>query len=171
MQIIAATPLEFWANHTGFEPATIAALAESRVSQGLVRAACRQRDAEWAAVLLRHRFDPALVAVLPPADADAALARLVGTAGDELLAPLFAASPTAWSPAASRAVIERLRRAGTPLARMHAGAVLASRLHPSTGPEVERWLQALPDNDQARPNVRALAHALSIRQTIAQELR
>lgn len=170
-QMVAATPLAIWEDHLGLDPATVVRLANSReVRHGLVLAARRQGSPRWAAALLAHHPTPSLLAVLPPAEADVALGRLLGTTTDAQVGALLDATPGPWSVATSRAVLTRLRVAKTTGALQYALAVLATRLHPAVTGDIERWATDLGDDDHARRFVRGLARALSIRQTIAREL-
>jgi hypothetical protein len=80
------------------------------------------------------------------------------------------AAPGPWDTALSALAVERAR-AAPPAALPRIVPLLAWRLDTAVLPGVEAWIEALPAREErARGEVRALAHALSIRATIAQEL-
>lgn len=170
-QIVAATPLRIWEDHLGVDPAGAVALAvdEPEVLSGWEQAAMRQGDGRWASVLLTLRWSPGLVGVLEPAAAVAYLSRAVGrrTVPDAEVVESIAAVPGPWPVDCSRRVIERVRTLPGPLAGMTL-PYLSTRLDPSVLPAVEEWIGAIPE-DRLRRDVRGLAHALSIRQTIHRE--
>ena len=168
-QIVAATPLLFWERHLGLDAAAVARLVDTpEVAKGLAAAAARQRDRVWANALLVHHPDPGLLAVVAPEDVDVHVAVVLGAATDPLVPATLAAIPAPWSPFTSRAAVERLKAGKTSGPLQSSASTLARSLHPGT--DLEAWVASLKDNEHARRQVRGLAHALSIRQTIAQEL-
>lgn len=171
-RIVGSAPLSVWAPHLGTPPAEAVAKAAADAPELLAaweRAAVAQRDEEWALALLRHHASPALVGVLSPPAARryAEEALRVSTPPDARFLDALAV-PGPWDAALSALAVERSRSA--PPATV-AGIVgtLAARLHPSVLPLVEAWIEDVPD-ERPRRDVRALAHTLSIRATIAQEL-
>ncbi len=132
------------------------------------RAALAQRDEQWALALLRHHPSPALVGVLSPPAARryAEEALRTSTPPDARFFDALAV-PGPWDAPLSRLVVERSRSAPSATLPRITGA-LAARLDPSVLPLVEDWIEDMAD-DRPRRDVRALAHALSIRATIAQE--
>jgi hypothetical protein len=172
LQIVAATPLDRWEHQLDLEPAAIARLAAEHreVGLGLALAAARQRDARWASALVAHVPDRGLLPVLPPAEVSHALGRILAAEKDLGVATALALVPGPWSAATSAVALDRLRAATSTGPLQQATPTLADRLHPGAAAAIERWVADLKDADQARSHVRALAHALSIRQTIVQEL-
>ena len=77
------------------------------------------------------------------------------------------AVPGPWDAALSKLAVER-SRAAPPASLPRISGALAARLDPSVLPVVEEWIEDTAD-ERALRDVRALAHALSIRATIAQE--
>jgi hypothetical protein len=171
IQIVGATPLRFWAE-LGLTPGDTVHLAadQPELVLGLVRAAGQQRDGEWAGELLKVRSDPALLRVLPPEAAHAALGSVLGRCGDAAVAGLLAAVPRPWPPGPTQTVIARLVACRNAVAIEQALPHLAAAGDPATGAAVERWIDSLGPHDRLRHQLRGVAHALSIRQTIAQEL-
>lgn len=127
-QILSATPLATW----GDAQAALAAARAGEWAELLVGAwavaAARQRDATWAESILHVTPDlPDLLAILPPARAEALTARVLS--GETL--PWLAHLAHAWSEPFSRAVVAALQRAcdRQPPAARDALAVAAPRLH------------------------------------------
>jgi hypothetical protein len=171
VQIVASTPLSWWTARFGGTATDLVAVPHpAEVRTGWVQAAARQRDAAWAEALLGVAPGAAaLLAVLPPGTAHAALERSLPAAKDAAVAKLLAAVPGPWPAGLSRAVLARLRVVKGAVAVEHALGVVATRADPSVGEDVEGWLAGV-DDDRRRRLVREAAHALSIRQTIAREL-
>lgn len=168
IQLVAAAPLSFWTEEVGLDPGSTVRMAGTDVQVGLGLAARRQRAVDWALALLPHHPDPALLGVLPPDQAAAALERLLARTPDEQVAAVVSAVPGPWSLATSRVALDRLGAAKTAGALHQALAVLAARLHPAAAVDVEAWLDGVSvSRDQHA--LRGLVHTLSIRRTIAQE--
>ena len=89
---------------------------------------------------------------------------------DPQLLDLLGAVAGPWPARTSGAVLVRLRSLKPGVAVVQALGVVAGALDPAVLPEVERWVAELPEDDTTRRAVRGLAHLLSIRRTIAQEL-
>lgn len=170
-QIVASTPLATWEPHLGLAPEEAVAKAAADAPELVAaweRVAVAQGDEPWALALLRHHPSPALVGVLsPPAArryAEDALRR--STPPDARYLDALAV-PGPWDAALSELAVERSR--SVPAAVLpRIAAVLADRLDPAVLPRVEAWIEEVAD-ERPRRDVRALAHALSIRATIAQE--
>jgi hypothetical protein len=171
VQIVGATPLRFWAE-LGLTPGDTVRLAadQPELVLGLVRAAVQQGNAEWAGALLNVWSDPALLRVLPPEEAHAALGPVLDRSGDAAVAGLLADVPRPWPSGPTRTVIARLVACRNAVAVEQALPHLAAAGDPAAGVAVERWIDSLGPHDRLRQQLRAVAHALSIRQTIAQEL-
>jgi hypothetical protein len=171
VQIVAATPLGFWPEHLGVTPKEVGRVADSQeLLLGLTLAATRQHDAAWAAALLAHHADPSLLAVLPPDQVDAVLPHALAAVKDEEVGRLIGNLLTPWSMRTSQAVVARLR-AGKAKTAVHAHIpTLATGLDPAVAPDVEAWVDDLRGDEHTRRHLRSVAHALTIRQTIAQEL-
>ncbi|MGH9222734.1 MAG: DUF5691 domain-containing protein [Acidimicrobiales bacterium] len=170
-QIMAATPLGLWEGHLDADPAEVVKLArdEPEVLEGWRQAAARQGDARWAAALLDRSLDPALLAVLPPADAARRLDDALGSRStpDPVLLDAMAAVPGPWPLALSHHAIDRMRKTSDLIVPI-AIEVLAGRADPSVLPAVEDWITHAPLEGLKR-QLRLLAHALSIRLTIDRE--
>lgn len=171
-QIVAATPLDIWEPHLGMEPAEAVAKAaeeSTEVRNGWLWAALAQRHERWALALLGHEPGAALVGALSPESArryatDAL--RKASVPDARFLAALAAPGP--WDPALSALAVEKSRAVpGNPLLSTVVGR-LAWRLDPIVLPAIEAWIEQLGE-ERSRREVRALAHALSIRATIAEE--
>ena len=173
-RIVAATPLDVWEPHLGMPPTEAvagAAAGSPDVLAGWEQAALAQRDERWARALLDHHPSPALVDVLSPPHARRYAADCLRRAvpPDARFFDALAA-PGPWDTALSALAVERAR-AAPPAALPRIVPLLAWRLDTAVLPGVEAWIEALPAREErARGEVRALAHALSIRATIAQEL-
>jgi hypothetical protein len=84
---------------------------------------------------------------------------------------LLDARPGPWSAALSRTVISRLRAGGDKVVPLlQSIPTLAVSLDPSVAPDLEAWIGDLADADTVRRQVRQLAHALTLRASIAKEL-
>lgn len=171
VQIVGATPLAFWSEHLGIQPSDAGKVADSNeLLLGLTIAAARQHDPEWAAALLAHHPDPRLLTVLRPEQLDAVLPHALAAVKDEEVGRLVGAVPAPWSLRTSQAVVARLR-AGKAKTAVHAHIPsLATGLDPAVAPDVEAWVDDLRGDENTRRHLRGVAHALTIRQTIAQEL-
>jgi hypothetical protein len=114
-QVVAATPLGTWPAQLGRPPAELVRMAVVAQANELVAgweaAAIAQGDAEWARALLSGRPDvaPGLVAVLPPAEADAFVLRLAHDVTLLRTVALVRGQPAPWSAALTEAVLEALR--------------------------------------------------------------
>jgi hypothetical protein len=171
-QIVAAAPLAWWTPRAGATPAEVVALGERReLRRGWAVAAARQRDTAWAEALLAVEPDPALLGVLPAGRAATLLAPRLASAKDAAVPSLLAAVPGPWPEPLSAAAVERLRGAKNGVAVEHALGFLAARADPSVVGAVESWITELGKDDRRRRLAREAAHALTIRRTIAEELR
>lgn len=178
-QLVAGTPLSFWAEELGHQPAELVALAAGgspEVVTGLELAAVAQAgraEPGWAVALFRHRPAPAVLAALPPdlaaAELAAALAR--GLAPRPSVAELLAACPGPWPEPLAEAVLDRYRRlGGQALSEVPSSLpVLAARLDPAALPLVEAWAATLAQQPGLRRRVQTLGHALSLRAVIHRE--
>lgn len=177
-QVLKAVPLQTWADRFCKPPPELVALAKG--SPGLVEAwvaaALSQRDAAWAASLLEARpAASALVSVLPPDQAERAVARTLAVTPDltvQAVAQLLTEVPAPWSLPFSAAVIGWLRHAPVRWASTaRLVSVLAARLSPRVLPELEQFGQARADSAGLGEVLRRLQHALALRHTISEELR
>lgn len=174
VRIVAATPLDVWEPHLGLAPdeAVAKAAGESpEVLDGWETAAVAQRDERWALALLGHRPAAALVGVLPPPAArryaEEAIRRAAVAPPDVRFFDALSL-PGPWDAAFSALVVERVQAVPAATVSSLLG-LLAWRLDPIVLPAVEDWIEKVRD-ERSRRDPRALAHALSIRATIAQEL-
>ena len=80
--------------------------------------------------------------------------------------------PAPWPASLSSAVVRRYADLAekAPLVELVA-PLLVRRLDPVVGPDVERWAGRLPEGSRDRRTLRNLHHALTIRRSIAEELR
>ncbi|MFP5317996.1 MAG: DUF5691 domain-containing protein [Acidimicrobiia bacterium] len=171
-KIVAATPLDVWEPHLGMAPdeAVAKATEESmEVRNGWISAALAQRDERWALALLGHQANAVLVSALSPEAARRYAADALGRSAPpdtHFLAALAAPGP--WDATLSALAVEKARGVtGNPMLSTVVGR-LAWRLDPIVLPAVEAWIEQL-GQEGSRREVRALAHALSIRATIAEE--
>jgi hypothetical protein len=172
IQLIGATPLGFWSGELGLSPgkAVKRAADQAELLQGWVLAASRQSDIEWCRELLRATPDPRLLAALPAAEAHELLPVALERATDAGLAPLLGATPGPWPALLTQWVLHRVRPIENAVARDRALAALATAGDAAVIPELERWIEKLPTHEHLRFLLAEVAHGLSIRQTIAQEL-
>jgi hypothetical protein len=147
IQIVAATPLDFWERELATGPDKIIRLgSESAVLlTGWAQAATRQRNRAWTHHLL-PRIDDAAVTTL------------------------LADAPAPWPPDTSRAIVLRLRSVADRRALLPALTVLPAKLDPAATDDVERWTASLPPDDLIGSRLRALTQVLSVRRAIAEEL-
>jgi hypothetical protein len=146
MKLVSTVPLAWWTAHLDTTPDEVVGYARDhgKLADELINAALRQRDATWAAALLRHGK--------PNVNQAVALVGLV--------------------PSASSALVRNLRGLGDklPAALNQSGTALAASLDPAVVPELEAWVAALADDDNTRRKVRQLIQALTVRASIAKEL-
>jgi hypothetical protein len=171
IQMVAAAPLALWERELGLPPADLLRLSsQPELRHGWSQAAIRQRDVAWAWKLLHARNDgsnAALLSVLPPDRAQAALADLLRTCSDAPLPMALAAVPGPWSRSLTQAVLDRLRATKRKEAVRLALPSLAAA-HTAMGTAVDQFLADLEaDHDHPR-DLRQLAHTLSIRRTISE---
>jgi hypothetical protein len=174
-QLVAAAPLGTWEARLERDPATIVALGADRAElvDGWVAAAVAQRDARWAEALFPVRPQPALLAVVPPAMAEAAATTWLGARPNLVaLSAVLVHLPRPWSGPFSDRLVARLAGLGKEIGpQLHGLApALASGLDPAVAPALVRWSTELGEHDSLRRQVRGVHHALSLRQTIAEEL-
>jgi hypothetical protein len=143
--------------------------SQPELLDGWVIAAARQRDAAWSQELLGVRPHPSLLAALPPEKAQLAAIRAMEASADPAVPRLLAAVPGPWSPRLSAAVVRRLRAMKNAVAVETALATLSLAAGGPIVAEVEAWIGDLGPHDRLRHQLRQVAHALSIRQTIAEE--
>ena len=145
-RIITGTPLSFWTDLTGDDPASIdRRIDDQDVRRGLVAAALAQRDPAWAAALFERTRDPRLLAVAAPAARDALVASALKVrSGHPDVAGLLATVPPPWSAALSTAAIDAARESAYPAAVLqHAGALLAEGLDDAGVHRLDIWLAEL----------------------------
>jgi hypothetical protein len=141
---------------------------------GWVAAAIAQRDARWAEALFPLRPLPALLAPLSARAAEQAAAAWLGPRPNLVaLAALLAHLPRPWGRRFSGLIVERLAGLGKEVGHQLSGLApaLAHGLDPAVAPDLERWAAALDDHDALRRQVRAIHHALSLRQVIIDQFR
>lgn len=170
-QIVAGTPLDVWETHLSATPEEALRLAarEPELIAGWLQAAQSQRNERWLTALLTRQPTPELLAALPAHRARAFLDEIVTreSVADPLIPLLVEAVPGPWPIGLGAKVIHRVRQLPAILASMTL-PTLAARLDPATLPAVEAWIERLP-GQHLRRDVQALAHTLSIRQSIKQE--
>lgn len=162
IQMLAAAPLSTW------DPDWVRK-ADPELVTGWTKAALRQRNHTWLAALARHQPSPELLAALTPDTATEILATQKKL--DARFGGLLAATPGPWPAEFSAELVNRLRAAKAAPVLQLAAPALAEHLHPSALAAVEAWLLTTTDDDKAARRVlRGLAHALTIRSSIAEEL-
>ncbi|GII62451.1 hypothetical protein Skr01_25360 [Sphaerisporangium krabiense] len=112
-QVIAHTPLSFWADHFGLPAKRIVALNigewAREIRLGWERAAVLQNDAEWARALFAVEPLSDLLAVLPPAErADKAAELVHDQPVDGQLIMMLGGLPAPWGAALAQAVLEKI---------------------------------------------------------------
>lgn len=176
VQLLAGTPLDRWTEQFGRPPEELVRLAgdDAVLMQGWSSAAARQRHVGWAtALLLAHPGQAHLLSVVPEPSGSEVFAALLerpgGLSGPEF-SQLVAACPRPWSIDVSRAVVARARAGPDRPGRLALLPVLARGLNPAAADRVEEWINDSHEDDAVRRQVRELHHALTLRQTIAEEL-
>jgi uncharacterized protein DUF5691 len=133
-QIIAAAPLELWAEIVGGDPRRIVALPIADdfapdVHAGWRRAAVREGNVEWARALLdvsdHGPSDPELAALLPHAERQARVVRFLQRGTTELAAELQSCPPP-WGRRLGGAVLGYLGREGRREGSVPVGMVLGT---------------------------------------------
>jgi hypothetical protein len=150
-QVVAAAPLD--TGTWGPAPPPLPPTGEhgDLLVQAWARAAVRQRNAPWARALLDRTGDPALLAALPPGEAQAVVIAAVQARGLTDTGPtpgplaLLAALPGPWGPTLSHAVVAAVGGAmaepgpAGPLSRVaQALGDLALRLDPAVALDLAR---------------------------------
>lgn len=135
-ETVGATPLDTWADQLRLSPTELvdsaARAGRAPLLQGWARAAERQADREWAAVLVAAgQLTTGLLALVPGETADAAIERAVAAPGLVGSVGLLLDLPRPWSPAVTRAVL--------------AAAAATIRAAPGRGQPALRQLAALRD--------------------------
>ena len=177
VQVVAGTPLAAWEEHLGTDPPEIVRLAagEKELLDGLVRAVVAQGDRRWALALAAWSPRPAVLAVLDAGDATAVAGRALaaGAVPDAALAALLEACAGPWPDEFSSSVVRHCRTMAGRVAALVRPALpaLARRLSPAVLPAVEEWIAGDDDESAFRRDLRGVAHALTIRRTIDEELR
>jgi hypothetical protein len=171
IQVIGATPLSFWARELGLSPAdAVTRTDQPELVQGWVRAASRQGDAAWCHELMKASPDPSLLTGLSAEQAHDLLPLALERAPEAALPALVAATPGPWPPLLTQWVLRRIQAVKHTVPRDRALATMAHAGDPSVIPELEAWIGKLPVHESLRFTLADVAHGLSIRQTIAQEL-
>jgi hypothetical protein len=177
IQLVGATPLTFWTGELGLSPADAVQQAQQReLVDGWVLAASRSSPAgggagpKWARELLRVAPDPRLLRALPPEQARDLLPVALERATDPAVAGLLVATPAPWPALLSQWVVHRLRANRNAVALDRSLTRLAAAGDAEIIPDLERWIDELRLHDRLRTTLRDVAHTLSIRRTIAQEL-
>lgn len=160
-RIAAGAPLQVWTEATGSSPAdTWRLVTQTDARAGIVEAALARGDNVWASAILADLWHPGLLALVPPAERDAAATRQLAVATKAQLVPVTAAVPPPWGPAFSRAVLQRLMAEKDPsMLVAQLSAVLATGLDPVTRPALDAWA--------ARLDVGARERVLRISQYLA----
>ncbi len=190
-EIVAAVPLAFWAQIGGGAEELVAAALAGEFGKplldGWVRAAVRQRSADWAQTLLRVLADGkaqnelalscsepvrSLIQILPPDRADAIVLGLLQSRGADAL-QILGWCEFAWSPALSRAALASVRQRNLRIEyalRHWLMETAALRMHPSVAGEAAvGWPEDLPP--ALREGVDAFIVLLQFRHDMHKELK
>jgi hypothetical protein len=171
IQLVGATPLAFWTDELGLAPTdAVRQATQSELVEGWVLAAGRHRDPAWCRELLRVAPDPRLLSALRPDQARDLLPLALERATDPAVAALLVATPAPWPALLSRWVVHRLRANRNAVSLDRSLTRLAAAGDAAIITDLERWIDELRLHDRLRTTLRDVAHALSIRHTIAQEL-
>jgi hypothetical protein len=173
IQLVGATPLTFWTGELGLSPAdAIERTDQHELVEGWVLATSRPGNADpaWARELLRVAPDPRLLRALPDDHARDLLPLALERATDPAVAGLLVATPAPWPALLSRWVVHRLRANKNAVSLDRSLTRLAAAGDAEIIPDLERWIDELRLHDRLRTTLRDVAHTLSIRRTIAQEL-
>ncbi len=165
-RIVAGTPLSFWTELTGDDPAAVLEhVDDDDVRAGLLAAALAQRDSAWALALFARSRDPRLLALVAPGERDDAVRRALRARSDPaVLGRLLAEVPTPWSARLSREVVAIVREAPNAMVLHHLAGEIAAGLDAAAVAELESWLAALQRQDAPpAPTVTALRAILQHR--------
>jgi hypothetical protein len=170
VQMVAGTPLQAWEAHLGAPPGELLERASGcdHLLIGWRRAARLQRHPGWCTALFRSQPRPELLSLLDAAGAAALVTEVIDRVADLQLTPLLSAAAGPWSPALSERVVSRLLAVApdTFTFRPDLYVVLAERLDPAVGPDLDRLATHLAERDHQRGQVRSVRLALSLRDTI-----
>ena len=170
VQIVAGTPLAAWEAHLGAPPDVLLARASGcdHLLVGWRRAARAQRHPAWCTALFRSQPRPELLALLDPDAAAPLVMEVLDRVADLQLTPLLSAAAGPWSPALSERVVSRLLAVApdTFTFRPDLYVVLAERLDPAAGPDLDTLATHLAERDHQRGQVRGVRLALSLRDTV-----
>jgi len=181
-QIIAAAPLELWAEILGGDPRRIVALPiaddfTSDVHAGWRRAAVRQRNVEWARALLdvsdHGPSDPGLAALLPHTERQARVVAFLQRGAMELVVELQSCPPP-WGRQLGEAVIDFLGREVRREGSVPVGVVLATVAR-ALPVDYEAQLRKLADDAPVTTSwpraLRRAAYLVELRRRFLEELR
>jgi hypothetical protein len=112
-QVVAHTPLPFWADHLGLPPGEIARLPlgdwAREVRMGWTRAAILQRDPAWARALFEVEPLTDLLSVLPPEEQSNRAAELIeGRHVDGQMIMMLGGVARPWGPRLAQAVLKKI---------------------------------------------------------------
>jgi hypothetical protein len=180
-QLVGAAPLSLWRQVTGQDAPATYALARGAdhapaLRLGWALAAHRQRDADWAAVIVSETGDPELLEALSPGAADEVVLALLAGAPDAVaLGNILERIPQPWSVALSRAAIGHLARTLTGADSVWGLRLsdMAHGLHLDTREAALAAFGPLLESDLPPAVRRALADLLGVldlRQTMTREL-
>jgi hypothetical protein len=171
-QVVAAAPLRTWTDDLGLTPDRVAGLldAHPELRDPLVAAVTRQADARWAEALVAVRLDVRLLALHAPERAQLHAERALRRAADPAVGGILAGVSAPWSPAFTRTAIARLSATTNTIVVGQGLGPIAAAGHPDALEDFERWIDHLGDTDRIRRAVRSVAHDLSLRRSILEEM-
>ncbi|ALG85095.1 DUF5691 domain-containing protein [Gordonia phthalatica] len=114
--IVASAPLHTWTDLSGLTAdQVVAGLRDDTAAiTALIRAATQQSDGRWAHALLAVRDHRSLVPVLPPAERERHLLRLLPVCNDVAFQELLAVAGHPWSVAVAHTILARVTRPAAP---------------------------------------------------------
>lgn len=113
--IVASAPLHTWTDLSGLTAdQVVAGLRDDAAAiTALIRATVQQSDERWAHALLEIRDDRSLVPVLPAAERERHLLRLLPVCNDLAFQQLLEIAGRPWSPAVAHTILARVTRPAT----------------------------------------------------------
>ncbi|MDQ0923684.1 hypothetical protein QF038_002192 [Pseudarthrobacter sp. W1I19] len=170
--IIRGAPLDTWTSATGRGPASSIALlkGETRILAAIASTAAQRADLEWVRALLEDRFEPRLLACLPPPEREERLVRYLRSGAVQafaLVEPLRDL-PRPWGPELAATVLEQITaKSGGQLAVMLAG-ILPAALPPEAAGQCRQLLERSDDDAARRRVLRDAVQYQSFRQSLTE---
>jgi Family of unknown function (DUF5691) len=175
-EIVTGAPLWVWTDLVGGNPAKVVAMLRGEnataVLPALRTAAAVRGEVVWARALLAAGWDTRLLALLPDSEREALLVDRLGRRPLSEVAHELVQAPTPWGPELSAVVVTKI---GLEKDAGHAVRVLretlATALHPTTAPAVERLMKGAGEDGFLRRALRDVLQHQSLHRSISEAFR